>query len=70
MYVINSSNGPYGGISNASGLRGSVVVHNEHNVPAKFQWQAQEGIDTDTFYAMHPTGESQTLDMTYSVYST
>ena len=38
------------------GLHGSVLVTNEHSVPAHFQWHAKEGVETDTFFVMHPTG--------------
>ena len=38
------------------GLHGSVLVTNEHGVPAHFLWHAREGVETDTFFVMHPTG--------------
>lgn len=40
-----------------TGLRGSVVVTNEHSVSASFQWHAREGVDTNVFFMMHPSGE-------------
>lgn len=70
MYItVHPSNDAYESSSNVLGLRGFVVMYNEHNVPAKFQWKAQEGTDTDAFYAMHPTGESQTPFMAFSLHS-
>ncbi len=44
-----------------AGLRGSVLVSNEHGVPAKFQWLARHGVDTDVFYMMHPRGSASLL---------
>ena len=38
------------------GLHGSVLVTNEHSVSAHFQWHAREGVETDTFFVMYPTG--------------
>ena len=39
-----------------TGLRGSLEVRNELNVPASFQWHARDGVDTSVFFMVHPNG--------------